>query len=515
MIRNERASMNKFLIRSLKKIPLYVLLFPALSVLILAVNNLGQLQIGVIIRPLLFSMLAFFGILLISWLVLHDLPKAGLFTFSLSVFLLTYGHLFSLMEGRMIGDWVIGAHTCLLILWGMLFLISGYLLTFRIKDPANITLLLNVVLIIMTLFQVTQILTYEVRAQIVQHNTRTEISPTLLQPEDPDQMPDVYFIILDKYARSDALRESFYEYDNSEFIHSLEDLGFWVADCSRSNYAFTVMSLSSQLNMAYVEDLTDEPSLKTTRALIENNRVHEAFEEIGYTTIAFEMGFSWGNMKHFDYYFDEIPDNIDTWSLDPFEILYLRSTVGILIFDGQTDLGAQVTLSEVERMANRTKLILDVLPEIPKLPGPKFIHAHIVTPHPPFIFKADGTLNENPDEVEPVEGYRQQLAYIEPRILSVLSKVIETSEQPPVIILEGDHGFGKKYVTSNLLALYLPEHGAEGLSEHMTLINVFPHIFNTYFGTDLETLPDLSFTHTDDWYQSVPLEEWNPDCKLP
>jgi hypothetical protein len=325
----------------------------------------------------------------------------------------------------------------------------------------------------------------------------------------------VYFIILDKYARSDALRESYYHYDNADFIGALEDLGFWVPQCSRSNYAFTVMSLSSQLNMAYVEDLTDEPSLKTTKALIQNNRVHTAFKDIGYTTIAFEMGFSWGNMKDFDYYFDEVPDNIDTWALDPFEILFLKSTMGILLFEVETDIAEQVSLSDVERKANRTLVILETLPEIPKRPGPKFIHAHIVTPHPPFIFNADGSLNENPDEVDPIKGYREQLAYIEPRILEVLEAILKASDQPPIIILQGDHAFGDEYVTSNLLALYLPENGAAGLSEQLTLINVFPHIFNTYFGTSIDYLPYLSFTHTDDWYESGPLEEWNPACRLP
>jgi hypothetical protein len=267
--------------------------------------------------------------------------------------------------------------------------------------------------------------------------------------------------------------------------------------------------------MAYVEDLTDEPSLKTTSALIQNNRVHEAFEEIGYTTIAFEMGFSWGNLKHSDYYFDEIPDNIDTWSLDPFELLYLRSTLGVLLFEVDSDIGTQVSLSDVERKASRTLVLLDVLPDIPKLLGPKFVHAHFVTPHPPFIFRADGSLNENPDDVDPLKGYRGQLAFIEPRILDVLQQILENSDQPPIIILEGDHAFGEKYVTSNLLALFLPENGEQGLDDQITLVNVFPHIFNTYFGTDIDYLPDLSFTHTDDWYESVPLEEWNPDCRQP
>jgi hypothetical protein len=273
------------------------------------------------------------------------------------------------------------------------------------------------------------------------------------------------------------------------------------------------MSLSSQLNLDYVENLTDEPNLKTTSALIQNNLVYQAFEEIGYTTIAFDMGYSWGNMKGSDYYFSKYPDDIETWSLDPFEILYIRSTIGMLIFENQSDLGAQVTLSDLERKAYRTNLILDLLPELPKIDGPKFVHAHIINPHPPYVFNADGTLNPDAEDTPESEGYPTQLAYLEPRILAAVEAILAESDQPPIIIIEGDHGFGKKYVTSNLLALYLPDGGAEGLDEHITLVNIFPHIFNTYFGTELEILPDLSYTHTKDWYESVLIEEWNPVCQ--
>jgi hypothetical protein len=497
----------------LKKFPFYVFLFSPLTVLILAANNLGQIEIHAILRPLIYSTLAALALFLLSWLALQNLRRAGLFALNLTVFSLTYGHVFNEMDGRVIGDWVIGTHANILILYGILFLISSYILCFRIKTAFGLTLILNVVMIFMTLFQAGQILIYEVRAKIAQRNMNIELTQTLLQPEDLEQLPDVYFIILDKYARSDALRESFYEYDNTKFIQNLEDLGFWVAECSRSNYSFTVMSLSSQLNMAYVEDLTDEPNLKTTTALIQNSLVHEAFKDIGYTTIAFEMGFSWGNMRDFDYYFNKATDNMSTWSLDPFEILYLRSTLGILLFEGNSDFGGQVTRSDVEKKANRTYVILDVLPEVYQLPGPKFVHAHIIPPHGPFIFNADGSLNTNPENVDGIEGYRGQLAFIEIRILEVIEKIIKNSTNPPIIILQGDHGFGRKYVTSNLLALFLPENGAEGLSDHITLVNVFPHIFNTYYGSDLDYLPDLSFTRTDDWYESVPIEEWNPECK--
>jgi len=63
------------------------------------------------------------------------------------------------------------------------------------------------------------------------------------------------------------------------------------------------------------------------------------------------------------------------------------------------------------------------------------------------------------------------------------------------------------------MALYLPDGGAAELDDHLTMINVFPYIFNHYFGTEIEYLLDVCYTHTDDWYESVIQEDWNPACR--
>ena len=497
--------------RILKKSTLYFLLFPIATVLILAAANLGEIEIRVIWFPILFALVFSLIFFLLGWVLVRDLQRASLIAFIFSLFGLTYGHFFNFMKGRTIGNWVIGTHFYSVLIYGLLTLLCLYICIYKIHNLENINLIGNIILLSLIIFNIGNISIYQINREVLAAQNIPSISDTFLSPDPDKPLPDVYFIILDKYARSDALEE-YYEYDNSEFIRMLETLGFFVPDCSRSNYAFTVMSLSSQLNMAYVEDLTDSPSLETTRALIKNNVVHSAFEELGYTTIAFEMGFSWGNMTWFDQYYDELPNNIDQWSIDPFMILYMKTTVATFLFEGSSDIGEQITRTDFEEKADRTKLILEVLPEIPYLPGPKFIHAHIITPHPPYLFNPDGSLVPDPEEVDPKIGYKNQLAYIEPRIVDVVRQILRRSKVPPIIIIEGDHGFGKKYVTSNLLALYLPDGGAEGLDDHMTLVNIFPHIFNTYFGTDLDYLPNISYTHTDDWYESILQEEWDPNC---
>ncbi|MBG0788183.1 MAG: hypothetical protein H0S79_24105, partial [Anaerolineaceae bacterium] len=489
--------------KALQTFPIYAFLFPIITVLILVANNLGQMQLSVAWRPLWLSTLFTLAVFLVVWPICRSITRAGLLAFIISFFALTYGHFYEVMEGRVLGAWVIGTPLYTLIIWGLMFALAIYLLMVLPKSTETLTQILNIVILALFAFQLGQIGVFEVQVAIAEAQTGQDPGETtFLQPSDPDNMPDVYFILLDKYGRSDAL-EDYFDYDNSDFIQGLEDLGFWVADCSRSNYAFTVMSLSSELNMDYVYNLTDTPDLKTTSALIQNNRVFQAFEEVGYTTIAFNMGYSWGNMKGSDYYFASYPEDIDTWEMDPFELMVLNSTIGRLLFTQSTDLGAQVTLTDIERKAARTTLILDVLPEVPELSGPKFVYAHIINPHPPYVFNADGTINENAEDTPEREGYPAQLAYLEPRILDIVAQILANSEEPPIIIIEGDHAFGKKYVTSNLLALYLPDGGDEGLDGHMTLVNVFPTIFNTYFGTDIEYLPDESYTHTKDWYESV------------
>lgn len=500
--------------KSLQSFPIYTLLFPITLVLIMVANNLGQMQLIAAWRPLWISFVAVAAIFIITWLILRSIVRAGLLTFLISFFALTYGHFYEVMEGRVIGAWVIGTPLYTIILWALFFALMFYLLMFKLKETQVLTQILNIVILVLLAFQLGRIGLFEVQVSIAQaHTGQDSGETTFLQPEDPGNLPDVYFILLDKYGRSDAL-QAYFDYDNSDFIAGLEEMGFWVADCSRSNYSFTVMSLASELNLDYIYNLTDDPNLKTTSALIQNNRVFQAFEELEYTTVAFNMGYSWGNMKSADYYFDSYPEDINTWEIDPFELLYLKSTLGRLIFTHPTDLGAQVTLTDIERKAARTNLILDLLPEVPQLAGPKFVYAHIINPHPPYVFNADGSINENAEDTPEREGYPAQLAYLEPRILDVVAQILAQSEEPPIIIIEGDHAFGKKYVTSNLLALYLPDGGDERLDDHMTLVNLFPTIFNTYFGTDIEYLPDESYTHTKDWYESVPLEEWNAECVI-
>ena len=54
-----------------------------------------------------------------------------------------------------------------------------------------------------------------------------------------------------RYSRNDSLKN----FDNKEFLSALERRGFYVAGEAISNYATTIPSIVSTLNMGYVHDV--------------------------------------------------------------------------------------------------------------------------------------------------------------------------------------------------------------------------------------------------------------------
>lgn len=173
--------------------------------------------------------------------------------------------------------------------------------------------------------------------------------------------------------------------------------------------------------------------------------------------------------------------------------------------------------------------------------SPKFVFVHIIAPHPPFVFDQVG----NP--IQPdweytifdynkatrgifnyIEGYREQLAYINQLTITTIDKILETSPSPPVIILQADHGPGSLYGStvetsclkerlSILNAYYLPSGNTGVLYPSITPVNTFRVIFNTYLGTQLELLADIIyFSPSADRYGFINVtDQVNTPCLLP
>jgi hypothetical protein len=158
------------------------------------------------------------------------------------------------------------------------------------------------------------------------------------------------------------------------------------------------------------------------------------------------------------------------------------------------------------------------LAQFPRKPGPKFIFAHIVSPHPPFVFDAHGrpvdpsrsyTLGDGDDyrgsREEYLRGYAAQVQFVNRQVEAVIDTILSNSRTPPVIVIQGDHGPGSSLDwdtpdrtclwerTSILNAYYLPGKTTEALYPSISPVNTFRLVLNTYFDTGLNLLPDHTY----------------------
>ncbi len=336
-------------------------------------------------------------------------------------------------------------------------------------------------------------------------SVRLRVSPN-------QELPDIYYIILDGYARSDFMTEEI-GFDNAEFVRFLEDGGFYVAGKSRTNHNHTAMSLAASLNMTLAQYLGVElvkgsypdPFLEPIR----NSLVRKALEQVGYSTVGFRSGYRPTELLDADVFLS--PDDLSfSFGARPniFEDMLLHTTaLRPLLEAGLIDLITDTVVITDGATATQRDIILsgfDNLASAPDTGNPKFIFAHIVALHHPYLFDQNGNpldtdgpftlLDDDATAPSRKELYRDQAIYITARSEQMIQEILASSQIPPVIILQADHGSGE--VTREvqrvaiLNAILIKESCKGELYPTITPINTFRIVFNCYFKTDLPIVSD-------------------------
>jgi hypothetical protein len=187
--------------------------------------------------------------------------------------------------------------------------------------------------------------------------------------------------------------------------------------------------------------------------------------------------------------------------------MLIKSTALLILTDSQNQqLRSQFTEVNFPYSfhVNSQNFILEQLPQISKDPDPTFTFVHLLIPHVPFVFSADGSIVTDPlfyngklswpgDAQHLVQGYANQVEYVDREIVQIVSSILDQSKTPPIIVIHGDHGLLDTNRFEILNAYYLPEDGAKDLYSTITPVNSFRVIFDNYFGTDFSLLPDVSY----------------------
>ena len=429
----------------------------------------------------------------------------------------SYGHIYSSLKNIEFAGFLIGRHRYLAVLWLTVALFGVWWLFKKLRST-EFTGTLNLIVLLLVLFPLAKITLFTVKninrtqARPVEQKTATMPSIEIL--------PDVYYIVLDAYGRSDVLLEIF-DYDNSDFIEELENLGFYVAKCSQSNYSKTDLSLASTLNFDYLSSLNDSLTPENTDrtplwSLVKHSSVAKKFQDMGYQIRAFETGFDFTQIEP-----------VDTFYVTPhkgfnnFESLLLKTTAIVILDDAGFFQRFHLTTDDYKY--NRILFSLDTLEEIPNTPGPNYVFAHLLIPHQPFVFGEDGEMavvqkfstnnSEYYSDDNYISGYRNQAVFISNQIAQVAENIIKNSETPPIIIIQGDHGpshFSAPARMGILNAYYFPEVQVD-IHSTITPVNTFRLLFSTYFGENYPLLDDISYYS--DYPNAYQFEEIPNECE--
>ena len=334
--------------------------------------------------------------------------------------------------------------------------------------------------------------------------------------------PDIYYIILDGYGRADILQE-IYTHDNLAFTSALTERGFFIGSESQSNYLRTSLSITSALNMQYINftaDLVGPTSVNRIPLfeLASNNRARRLLEEAGYKFILIDSGSAFTRFYDAEYFLSPFkirPNLFEMW-------FYSTTALNVLY---EPELPITKSLQEFFPVAGYSvhrrfiTAALENLTYAAEIRGPKFVFAHLIVPHPPFVLGRNGepirpnypyvtgdgaSFASNSDIY--IEGYTAQIDYINKQILDVIDDIMKNSDKPPVIVIQGDHGPGYLLLqqgdtpssclwerASILNAYYFPEGRTDLLYKSISPINTFRAIFNTYLNGNFDLLDDKTY----------------------
>lgn len=361
----------------------------------------------------------------------------------------------------------------------------GVLILLKYKDHLrNPTRIVNVVAAVLIALVIVQLLMTGTSKSVA---TRTDdvgraAASKDVAPRNPAELPDIYYIILDAYGSERLLRDHF-GYDNSQFIRSLEDRGFYVAD-SRSNYDTTYTSLASSLNLKYINYLSAEVGRGSVdrgplRHMIEDNSLMRFLKSRGYKSAFFGTTFSaTSSNRYADISYSE------SWIRDEFMVTLLNSTVFRCFSPAFTT----------------RKSVLSTFENVPlirkSVKGPLFVFAHIPSPHFPYLFDRNGKPLKQTDDEKAM--YVEQMKFVNKKVIEMVDQTNASSDQKPVIVVHGDHGPSldknnqTAYETENLNALLVPS-GDNLFYRSITPVNSFRIILNSIFDTHFSLLKDKTY----------------------
>lgn len=323
---------------------------------------------------------------------------------------------------------------------------------------------------------------------------------------------DIFYLVFDRYGSQDSMQQRF-GMDLSGFFDGLAQRGFRETPDSKANHLRTAQSLASTFNLQYHHDLARRYGPNTGNLLpiydkLQDHAVGRLLRNRGYEYV--HIGAWWDPTQenpHADV-------NFPYERQSDFELELFRST--LLSYFERRPQGR--SLAEQSRHVPYDGALQQFqdLRRAAARPGPTFVFAHILLPHEPFVFDAEGNYVDLDTEATRTreQNYSEQTTYTNTLIDGLLDDLLDVpAEQTPIMVLTADEGphpvrfkadeenFDWAQATdaelteklSVLNAYLLPSADEAALYDSISPVNTWRVIFNSYFGADLPLLEDRSY----------------------
>ena len=493
---------------------LIALVFP----LNLMLSNVRELP-GLTVAGMVFGFVLLLTAVLdgVGRFVVRDPERRALMVSVVLMFILGYGHI----DAGIFHENVFSSVLIPSLLFGVVLPLLW--IVWRVKNPERIVSVAHTMALALVCVQVAtalpSLIVQSVHAAGEFNHSKAPVEIKQNQDDAAMKKPDVYLMVFDAYARGDMLKQ-YNQLDNTAFLDALKSRGFLVSDQARSNYMYTRLSLSSFLNMQYLDDEIKEfgnnPPRGAINPMLREFEVARRFKQLGYTYR--HIGGYWHVTRSSplaDENVSYLPSFIEEFAFVFIEGTALHPFLKAMPIYGDWFQPGVVHLQQFKGIAK---------PAGEK--GPVFTFAHVLAPHSPYVFDRNGIKGADTSLTKferPLE-YAEQVRYLNEQILKIVDEIVRVSGPDAIILVHGDHGARSqgqlggtpeqnREQMATFAAYRVPDAAKAAIYPGMSLVNNWRVVFSTVFGAkDLPLLPDRTFYSDPDLIYD--LEEIDLDGKF-
>jgi hypothetical protein len=480
------------------RLPLHPLLLAVYPILYLYSVNLHEVLPVDAVEPLIWSLAAVIVLYAVLALLLRSAARAAIVTSTLVVAWYFFGHLQPAFRDAGLNENVELATWAGLATLSLLVAVRGG------RQISQLNLAASVVALVLVTLTAGAIIQYEA-GRAGPAPAVAARSPTLPSAARRPER-DIFYLVFDRYGSDWSMKQRWGV--EPELSGWLTDRGFQVVPGARANYRATDLSLTSTLNLGYLDELTDRYGRATgdrtpARQMLADHLLGHFLKANGYRYV------------HISSWYDPTLDSPIADEVLQFESVsefmqVLHDTSMAPLFDQFVEHGSGERPPFTRHRESARFQFRQILRQA-GAPGRRFVFAHVLLPHPPYVFHPDGSdlLGDDSLAMPEEARLRQQLPYTNARIRQVVETLLSRPPaEQPIIIIQADEGpflcgnadcidgspetYGIRFGV--LGAYYLPGLDIELAADHSS-VNTFRTVLREYFGADLPDLPNRSF----DW----------------